>query len=226
MVATHLLSGHSDGFFSVYTMPPNQAVSIQAQQKINERRHQIPPVRDVRPRILTKSRSLLRKLIGTDLYALSEARRDASFITGSADQTPLIVDDSVDLVVTSPPFLDVVDYRGDNWLRCWFNGIEPADVAIWRLKSPAEWQSKMEGVFRELRRVLTSRGHVAFEVGEVRGGRVLLETLVIPAATAAGLTPKMVLINDQVFTKTSNCWGVVDNLKKGTNRIVLLSKDS
>ena len=68
---------------------------------------------------------------------------------------------------------------------------------------------------------------MAFEVGEVCRGRVLLETLAVPAAQAAGLSPEMVLINDQVFTKTANCWGI-DNLKKGTNtnRIVLLRKPS
>ena len=88
--------------------------------------------------------------------------------------------------------------------RCWFNGIDPAEVSIWQLKSPVAWQERMESVFRELRRVLAPGAHVAFEVGEVRGGRVLLESLVVPAAMAAGLTPLMVLINDQAFTKTSN----------------------
>ena len=39
---------------------------------------------------------------------------------------------------------------------------------------------------------------------------------------AAGLRPELILINDQKFTKTANCWGV-DNNSKGTNtnRIVL-----
>src|SRR4030095_11835222 len=36
MVATNRLTGHSKGFFSVYTLPPNQAVSIQSQRRINE----------------------------------------------------------------------------------------------------------------------------------------------------------------------------------------------
>ncbi len=68
-------------------------------------------------------------------------------------------------------------------------------------------------------------GHIAFEVGEIKGGRLLLETLVVPAAQKARLTPILILINAQKFTKTSNCW-VIDNLKKGTNtnRIILLRK--
>ena len=35
MVATNRLTGHSKGFFSVYTLPPNQAVSPKSQQRIN-----------------------------------------------------------------------------------------------------------------------------------------------------------------------------------------------
>ena len=41
MVAANRLTGHSPGFFSVYTMPPNQAVSLQSQRKINARRRAI-----------------------------------------------------------------------------------------------------------------------------------------------------------------------------------------
>ena len=83
----------------------------------------------------------------------------------------------------------------------------------------------MACVFRELHRILKRGGYVAFEVGEVRCGTVLLEELVVPAAARAGLSPLMVIVNAQIFTKTANCWGV-DNLRKGTNtnRIVLMTK--
>jgi hypothetical protein len=68
-------------------------------------------------------------------------------------------------------------------------------------------------------------GHVAFEVGEVRGGTIKLEETVIPAAMESGFEPALVLINAQVFTKTANCWGVTNNAKgTNTNRIVLLRR--
>jgi hypothetical protein len=225
MVATNRLTGHSPGFFSVYTLPPNQAVSVVSQRRINEKRQQTPPFRSVPDIILKKSRSLLKKLTSSDRDILQAMAPQALMLTGSCENTPEIPAQTVSLVVTSPPFLDIVNYQTDNWLRCWFNGLDASQVQIWQVKKPAEWQERMQQVFTELRRILLPGGYVAFEVGEVRGGKLLLETLVVPAAQAAGLTPRMVIINDQVFTKTANCWGV-DNLKKGTNtnRIVLLQK--
>lgn len=223
MVATNRLTGHSPGFFSVYTLPPNQAASVRSQRRINERRKQTPPDRDVQALILRKTRSLLARLEPGDRARLSGA--GPRLLTASADRTQAIAGGTVRLVVTSPPFLDVVNYRADNWLRCWFNGVDGDKVALWHWTRAADWQAAMTRVFRELHRVLAPGGLVAFEVGEVRSGRLLLETLVVPAARDAGLEPLLVLVNDQQFTKTSNCWGV-DNQRKGTNtnRVVLLRK--
>ncbi len=225
MVATNRLTGHSPGFFSVYTLPPNQAVSVESQLKINEKRQQIPPRRDVGSIVLKKTRTLLKNLDPLANQYLSKRGRDAQLVTGQADKTKELRSGTIQLVVTSPPFLDVVNYKQDNWLRCWFNGIDPDNVEIWHFKKVDEWQNAMQSVFLELKRLLRPGGFVAFEVGEVRNGSILLEDFVVPAGQAAGLVAEAVLINDQVFTKTSNCWGV-DNLKKGTNtnRIVLFSK--
>ena len=52
MVATNRLTGHSPGFFSVYTLPPNQAVSPDDQLRINARLKQEPGYRDIRALIL------------------------------------------------------------------------------------------------------------------------------------------------------------------------------
>lgn len=225
MVATNRLTGHSPGFFSVYTLPPNQAVSIASQEKINARRGQTPPRREVPLLILKKSRQLLADLTPDQRRQLWSLAAHSRILTGSAEHTPAIPDHSVALVVTSPPFLDVVNYQRDNWLRCWFNGLDAAQVPVWQFRSPQAWQERMTAVFRELKRVLVPGGYVAFEVGEIRCGRLLLETLVVPAAQAAGLKPLLLLLNVQNFTKTAHCWGI-SNGRRGTNtnRVVLLKK--
>ncbi|MDE0310275.1 MAG: DNA methyltransferase [Acidiferrobacterales bacterium] len=215
MVAINRLTGHSPGFFSVYTMPPNQAVSIKSQHRINERRNQIPPVRDVPLLIWKKSKRLLSQpVVRAANYLLLNER---------SDHTAQIPDDSVDLVVTSPPFLDIVDYEADNWLRCWFLCIDPHSVDITMVKSIHTWRQFTHRTLLELSRIVKPGGHAAYEVGEVRSAKVHLETEVIAAAEGTGLEVLGVLINQQEFTKTANCWGV-DNNRRGTNtnRIVLM----
>lgn len=225
MVAVNRLTGHSAGFFSVYSLPPNQAVSIKSQQKINGDRNQTPPRRDVPALILKKSQSLLKDLDEGTRASFGKTFGNARLVNQPAAETSEIPGESVALVVTSPPFLDVVDYAGDNWLRCWFAGIDAEAVKLTVPRKLEDWQQAMTRVFVELRRVLRPGGHVAFEVGEVRGGKVKLEETVITCGVEAGLQAELVLINQQEFTKTANCWGV-DNNAKGTNsnRIVVFRK--
>jgi len=225
LLALNRLTGHSPGFFSVYSLPPNQAVSVKSQRKINERRGQIPPRRDGAKLILKKTRQLLGDVTATTRQTLAQAAAKSLLLTGPAHQSPEIPSNSVSLVVTSPPFLNVVQYAGDNWLRCWFLGLDAKSVQLTVPKKLAAWQTAMTEVFHELHRVLKPGGHVAFEVGEVHGGKTKLEETVLPAGVAAGLEPVLVVINDQKFTKTANCWGVDNNFKgTNTNRIVLFRK--
>jgi hypothetical protein len=225
MVAVNRLTGHSAGFLSVYTMPPNQAVSADAQRKINEKRAQVPPFRDLRTVLLKKTKSLLRDVSPLWRGEFEPLARRAVLTTGPASSMPAFADASVQLVVTSPPFLDVVHYASDNWLRCWFCGIDPEAVPITMARTVPAWQHAMAEVFAELHRIVRPGGHVAFEVGEVRNGTVMLDEAVLPCAAGAGFEPVLVLVNAQNFTKTANCWGVSNNERgTNTNRVVLLRR--
>jgi len=217
MVAINRLTGHSSGFFSVYTLPPNQAVSVESQKKINRKRGQTPPFRDVPGLVFKKSMSLLSN--GTPRAS------DCLFLTVGSDETVKIPDGSVALTVTSPPFLDIVDYEADNWLRCWFLGIDPKEVRISKYRGIGDWQAFVTRTLSELARITRPGGHIAFEVGEVRNGKIRLEENVIAAARGLPFEIVGVMVNRQEFTKTSNCWGVSNN-RAGTNsnRIVILKK--
>ncbi|MBC6443411.1 MAG: site-specific DNA-methyltransferase [Rhodobacteraceae bacterium] len=218
MVAINRLTGHSGGFFSVYTLPPNQAVTAERQGKINAKRNQTPPLRDVPGIIAKKSRSLLSQ--GTVQAS------ESLFLTGQSDRTGAIADGTVTLVVTSPPFLDIVNYEADNWLRCWFMGVDPAKVQIDRHRTVESWQAFIASTLAELARVTRPGGHIALEVGEVRKGTIRLEDHVIAAASDLPLAPLGVIINRQKFTKTSNCWGVSNNAGgTNSNRIVVFRRE-
>jgi DNA modification methylase len=227
MVATNRLTGHSPGFFSAYTLPPNQAVSPESQIRINEKTGKAPEYRDVRALILRKSMQLQGDINAAARWRLQQAAAKAMFLEGPAGQTADIPDNSVQLTVTSPPFLNVVQYAKDNWLRCWFNSLDAEAIGsgITMATSVNEWSVVMLEVLRELYRITRPKGWVAFEVGEVQRGSVNLDEAVVPLGLEAGFRCEAILINTQKFTKTSNIWGIGNN-ERGTNsnRIVMLQK--
>lgn len=227
MVATNRLTGHSKGFFSVYTLPPNQAVSAASQIKINRQRNQEPEYRNTRDIVLKKSRQLIKEINEEQKKALHLVANNAQFLTADARSTTAIMDNSVTLTVTSPPFLDVVQYANDNWLRCWFNGIDAENVSrnITMSRTTADWCNVMGDVFKELFRITKKNGWIAFEVGEVQNGKIKLEEFVIALGLNAGFSCEAIMINQQLFTKTANIWGIANN-SKGTNsnRIVIFKK--
>lgn len=229
MVATNRLTGHSTNFFSGYTFPPNQAVSADRQRIINRKREQIPPYKNVKEIIIKKSKDLLKGVTESERKTLMAVAAKSQFVTGAADTTAAIESESVALTVTSPPFLDIVQYADDNWLRCWFNGIDAEAVAagITMSKKLEEWCMVMQQVFNELFRITKPGGYVAFEVGEVKNGKIKLDEAVVPLGINAGLTCEAIIINAQEFTKTANIWGVSNNsMGTNTNRIVVFRKVS
>jgi len=227
MVATTRLSGHSPGFFSVYTLPPNQAVLPSRQILINEKRAQVPSYRDTKKLIAKKSKQLLFGLSVQDRERLYCAAQSAQILCADARSTSLISSESIDLVVTSPPFLNMVAYKTDNWLRCWFCDIDADAVGAHITVTPnlGAWSRVMSEVFIELFRIIRPGGFVAFEVGEVRGGEIRLDEVVVPLGIAAGFFCEGIVIHAQSFTKTAHIWGV-SNMSGGTNtnRIVIFQK--
>ena len=83
----------------------------------------------------------------------------------------------------------------------------------------------VRNVLKALARIVQPGGYIAFEVGEVRSATVFLERLVWDAAEGLPFERLFVLVNQQHFTKTANCWGVKNNAKgTNTNRVVILQR--
>ena len=220
MVAINRLTGHSKGFFSVYTLPPNQAASIESQRKINARRSQQPEYRDVAQLILRKTRALLQ-----DAEAQVPTGRSQGFFQQAVDTPFDYSGPPVALAVTSPPFMDVVNYKQDNWMRCWFVGVDPDAISITQTRKLTEWKVMVRDVLENVAAIARPGSMFAFEVGEIRRGSLLLDHVVAEVAQETAWEPACIVINEQTFTKTSNMWGV-DNNKRGTNsnRIVVMQR--
>ena len=220
MVAINRLTGHSKGFFSVYTLPPNQAASIERQRKNNARRNLQPEYRDVAAVILRKTRSLLR-----DVRRQAPAGRNHGFFRQPVGAPFAYDGPPAALAVTSPPFMNIVNYKGDNWMRCWFAGIDPDAVDITQTGRLDAWKELVRGALDNTATICRPEGVFAFEVGEVRKASLLLDEVVVDVARETRWEPVCVVVNAQVFTKTSNTWGI-DNNRAGTNsnRIVVMRR--
>jgi len=228
LLAISRLHGHSPGFFSVYSFP-QISIPPERQRMINLKRHQEPEFRAVAPRIIRKAAQALRDGFSSEFFAVSSANAAQ---TADARALQWIGADTVDLVVTSPPFLDKVDYLMDNWLEFWFAGIDQREFQsrLVMCRSLDEWSVFIRDVLHEMLRVLKPRSYAVVEVGEVEnaGQTIFLDEVVARAAEAVSTPSKRfiveeVLVNQQSFTKLANCFNV-DNNQKGTNtnRLVVL----
>lgn len=230
VTALSRLHGHSDGFFSVYSFPQ---ISIMpgAQRKNNARLGQKPEYRSIRERILRKmKRDLSLPLPGV----FNEAARGNRYISENSQDLKTVRTSSVDLIVTSPPFLDKVDYISDNWMRSWFLGLESAtsSIELSVMNSLSEWEDFMRATLFEMGRVLRPGARAVVEVGEVKSRSVLLNLEqvlagLLPIRVPGGeLAVEEILINEQKFTKLSNCWDVKNNEKgTNTNRCLIVRKN-
>ncbi|MBR4329658.1 MAG: site-specific DNA-methyltransferase, partial [Candidatus Riflebacteria bacterium] len=137
-------------------------------------------------------------------------------------------------VVTSPPFLNQVDYVTDNWIENWFCGIPQSTVETGIVQTPDlhVWTDFISDTLSELHRVLKKNGLVAMEVGEVKyQGTILNLDEILVSLTCNKkynlnqFRVKEIFVQSQQFTKLANCFRVKNNeLGTNTHRIVLMEK--
>ncbi len=223
------LHGHSDGFLSAYSFP-QISILPSAQKKNNLRLGQKPKYREVKSRLIRKLKNDLGHGVPDIFYKASQKNY---YTQHSADALSSLPSHSIDLIVTSPPFLNKVDYQTDNWMRAWFLGLEEElrNISLTMTPSLVAWCDFMEAVMCEMGRVLKKKAHAVIEVGEVSIGwkkQNLEENLLerLPLKVVGGvLQAKEIFINRQNFTKLSNCWSVTNNSKgTNTNRCLVLQK--
>jgi hypothetical protein len=131
---------------------------------------------------------------------------------------------SVDLVITSPPYLKVVNYGTSNWIRLWWLGIDEVsrhagagrvglDAELDHKHTYASYSDFMLRTMRGIRRVLKPNGVGVLVIGDVatpkRGTVDLAEQIWNEVGDTAGLD-LIDLIEDNLAghnSKVSRIWG-------------------
>lgn len=183
------LHGHSNGFFSVWTF---NVISFSKERikRQSEKRGLKPDFRDIVPRILKKAKTVLENPV---------IEQPKSKLFKSDSRTLPIESDSVDLVVTSPPFLDVINYIDDNWLRFWFLGFNKEELRSTLVQTGdiKEYKNFIKDSLKEMNRVLKKGKYCIVEVGDVKhkSEKIYLEHIIVELAKDIGFKIEKIMIN-------------------------------
>jgi hypothetical protein len=138
--------------------------------------------RPVRPRLIRKITRAYRRFPVIDGSLLRKCDlRDVTRMN--------LIKNSVDAVVTSPPYMNALDYVRDNRLRLWFLGRgHETDLSKTVPMSKAGFEKLMDGCLRVIQKALRPRGRCVFVAGEISNSRSLEDTaqLILDISKAMG----------------------------------------
>ncbi|MFZ0830248.1 MAG: DNA methyltransferase [Thermoplasmata archaeon] len=108
-------------------------------------------------------------------------------------------DESVNLIVTSPPYLHVLDYSWNHWVRLWFLGEDRLEARgrMFLSGNEPKFMAFMEDALREMFRVLAPDSVCVVVVGDVRNkngtGIINLAEKLVPLAAKVGFGTRSVI---------------------------------
>ncbi|EIJ37075.1 DNA modification methylase [Galbibacter orientalis DSM 19592] len=136
----------------------------------------------------------------------------------------------VDLLLTSPPYLGIVNYAKQNWIRSWFLESDPKEVSE-KLDDDLninQWVKFAKETAFQFKEMMKPDGVAVFVIGDVARS----STSVIPLAREFAMMIKEnnLFENTWVFSdyiqgvdKTTRIWGETKGKATATDRIVIVS---
>jgi len=215
------LHGHSDAFFSVWTF---NVISMSKERikKQSEKRGIKPQYRDIVPRIIKKAKEVLRDTI-------KEQPKSKLWMADTRNMY-FIPSNYVHLIVTSPPFMNVINYIDDNWLRFWFLDFDKDKLRgkLIQTDNLEEYKKFIKECMKEMNRVMIKGKYCIIEVGDIRhkSKKLYLDHLIVELAEQTGFEVETIMINYMDAPKISRAFSRKKSKYDGTktNRCVIMKK--
>lgn len=115
--------------------------------------------RDIRPRMLAKIKRAFKRPPAINVAGNVVACRHQRI-------QDLTLPMKYDCLITSPPYMNALDYGRDNRLRLWFLGEERSSLLDRRMNGREEFHDALTCVAKMIEQDLNSGGHAVFVVGE------------------------------------------------------------
>ena len=136
----------------------------------------------------------------------------------------------VDLIVTSPPYLDIVNYAKQNWIRNWFFDEHGGYGSVADLDDDLllqDWMLFAEQSVDQMKAMLRTDGVIAMVIGDVArsGGAISLARSFMQRLIYNKTFNYVGCLNDRIQseTKTTRIWKETKGRATNIDRIVVLS---
>lgn len=208
---------------NTYSMPPNYVRRfVETNQLQRVHRNVFELLRTKAHRLFTKAAKFRTRGIvaQTDVRDLSTTKEFQGFRG------------RVQLALCSPPYLDVVNYAKQNWIRTWFLGID-AQNQVEGLDDNltlSSWLSFSDAVVQQLKPMLREDGVAALVIGDVArpGGSVIsLAREFLRRVLHGGSFGYVGCVSDRLQTemKTTRIWNKTKGKATSVDRIILLANE-
>jgi DNA methylase len=232
MHGAHRRDGSSQ-YLSI-SMPNTFSMSPMYVEKFIAENKLVAPEQNVFERIRDKLARLYLDAIDGPT-GVTHAQDAASMLCGST-----IGAGSVDLLVTSPPYLQVVNYGTANWIRLWLLGVDDVgreqgegrrtlDAALDHRHTYTSYKTFMLRIFNGVERVLKPNGVAAIVIGDVADPRKEPLPLAAQLWEDVGGATKLQLIERiddhlPVDKKVSRIWGETKGQATARDCVLVLAR--
>jgi DNA modification methylase len=230
-----LLAGTSQGNrisnLSV-TMSALICFSAKYMRKWSEKTGVYPEYREVQSRLVAKAERLEKNGL--------KFRRDSTVLCADAQHLE-IESNSIDLIITSPPYFNVINYAYDNRVRLWMIGSDykTTHKTLMNTSSIPKYTDFVQNTMKELYRVLKDNSWAIIVVGDVKRKKAkpknkhdftIINTAEIVGKSAEknGFTVDKI-INDALPEEGGTCGratSLTNNFNVSIDRCVVLKKGS
>jgi site-specific DNA-methyltransferase (adenine-specific) len=216
------IHGGSEGYFSVqmpntFSMSPNYVRKYIKEHKLEK------PRRDVFD--ILKNKKLDR--------CWQRPKTKGKAHNHNVKKMTKVGDNSVDLIITSPPYTRVIRYGQFNWIRLWFLGRtgKEVDKKLFFTQSTEKYCTFMTSALKEMQRVMKDNAKAVLVIGDVKDREKedivnLAEVVWKRCAEPLGFKMAENIIEDVISddTKVTKIWGDKKGNATKIDRILVLSK--
>ena len=165
------------------------------------------------------------------LSEVKVVRQDVKSLLTNEEIAPYL--GKVKAIITSPPYLGVVNYAKQNWIRSWFLNEDPDDVhkSLDDDLGLNEWIKFSRSFLKQLKKLLRKDGIGVFVIGDVARSRESVIPLAREFATLVNqenIFKNVWVLPDKIGDqdKTTRIWGETKGSATAIDRIVIVSDNN